>query len=215
MTIRRFTAFTLDRVVIYGGISLGTTAACLKAMTYNGWHIPVGAWVAMLAALVGFWGISARLFQLRWRFARSILYYTKHGIAVVPDAGHLDITTTERQAIDAVIDGAVSFWGDSWKPGSKGKILDYLNGGAAVFQEDKLVWHGQGDYAGLEKVAMGLTWGNWMGMMWRSEEPVERMLPLLRHEVSHVCLNALGVEQDDATQHATMRAAGFGTVVGA
>jgi hypothetical protein len=210
MVIRRFRAFSFDRVLTYGGICGLSTWAFAQAVAFNKGHLPTGAWVAGLAALVCFWGISVKLFWLRWRFERAISFYTAQGVAVVLGSAEAKSRwrSEHRYALSAEIGKAMDFWISRY-PLDEGRIRRYFNGATLRFEDDLIVYHGQGPEAGKRKLAYGLTVGTDMGVRWAPDDTLDTVLSLVRHEAGHVALNAVGIT-DEAKAHETFVATKYG-----
>lgn len=143
-------------------------------------------------------------------------YQTDVGMAVMPVSG-VKLNVSYSDINNALID-AINFWdakalaGEPYlPPTTKTKVAnDYLGhafiGGTMTIDNKPIVAGSQSFYI----KALGLTSGNNIAI--DNEKGVETTLNLIRHEASHVCLSALGIDPGTyGTAHHTIFAeAGLG-----
>ena len=211
MTIRRFRPFSWDRVVIYGGSALACAGLCARAVAYNRADLSLGQWIAMLAATAGFVAGAAMMFASRVWYAREITFYTAQGVRVVMKHAAAWATDDRRRAIERTIADAMAFWISQY-PHRASAIVDFFNGATLTFTQDLLVYHARGpDGQRVKRLANGLTSYNWMGVRWDLEANFSHALSLVKHEASHVALNAVGVASGEFGElhHAAFRERGF------
>lgn len=185
-----------------------------KALHYNlvvlQNDIPMPAWVTMGVALLGFYAITAYRYWMRYRWLQTITGYTRYGVALILDG--LEVKTraysvgygSVMKIVDKVIDDAMVFW-TNWAVRNTSKHRSEAEGelreswvGTILALEGKVI-HAVSSSGpmpdGFPEYVLGIHYLNQMAVTWDGEvvKTVVDMSRILRHEVGHHCLEALGV----------------------
>lgn len=185
-----YTAIGWQRWLIYGGISLaGIVAAIVGLVVADDFPGRITVVVAAGAFVV----ITCRLFGPRIAYGKGIAWYTSQGLAVLPNGAPIRADSLNR-AVEASCD-----WWSGKYPEHEQSIRDYLSGGEVkvLVQDTPLVDHRYGIRA------RGLTSGNSTVILWQPQDQGKDFLALVRHEIGHMCLSAMGVAQEH--HHERMR----------
>jgi len=186
-------------------------AVTAAAFVYN-WHDPethAKLYITGLVDLVFCYIIGYR-YDLRWHFVTlwNRSYHTKTNVAIIPtDFGVKALNTLCSvgyipdiyQAIDDKIDECVEYWAD-WNSRNqiypprdiqiakdRQEILDSLNGATISISDQPITVKFIGK-------VMGYQEGQQIGVVFDGEKvkTLDQLLNLVAHEVSHLCLSALG-----------------------
>lgn len=210
--MKKFNVFTLDRILIYGGLCTLITVLAAMAFRYSTTHhihVPIHQWVITALAVVAFWTISIVLFGNRYAFKKSIHFITKHGVLVRGDFGNVeglssyDLQLKIESSYDAVIEHW-SKWGAREKINNANDMIkNYLDGSILTFKPTPM---GRMNNGYLQQLA-GTAGEEWVEVLW----PAGKEYPdrLLQHEVAHECLNAMNVATTEDANHVLMSKEGF------
>lgn len=196
----RYRIVKLDGALIYGLAPMVVTVAAVFGLTYSPQPWPV--WL-LATIVVGTWlALCAHYWLLRWRFARSIEWYTQSGVGVI--LGHVSVLSEgHRRELVSVIEAAVSWWGSRF-PGFG--IVDYFDGALLEFVPHVIEYQVNGQI----RTAVGLTTqGKHMTVSWLPTQTWEQVLATVRHECAHLALGCMGV-WDEAAAHREMIETGWG-----
>lgn len=224
MTINKFKVFTWDRIAVYLGICFAFPLACFaQAIRYNYFQrhsgLPVGAWAAMIGALLGFSLGVFRLFWDRYVFKKTIWGYTSDGIGIIKptytinNEPSFDDITKQIEAASAY---DLNFW-EKFYNNYGVQMEDVLNGAFIGFTGQKIELAAPVPLSSMvtntkfSKFAVGITDWNDCLIMWQPNENfTANVIPRIKHELSHVMLNAANASpQDGNAQHAIMAKEGF------
>lgn len=191
----KYRVFEVDDVALFGSFAVAGVAAI--AFTYHrvGWEVPT-----LVAVFCGvtFIALAALHFFERWRHKRSISFYTPQGVEVYIDKVRDRWRPEHRPAMEEEIERAAQFW--EARDASKSQAIRRRLSEATLKLSDVVLWDESG-----KKMARGLTVeGRHMTIWWGSQDPFAIVLSLVRHEVGHVCLDAMGLGGDGPTDHAVM-----------
>lgn len=211
MTINKFKVFTWDRILIYLGLCGALPLlACLQAVHFNHGHIPLGGWLAMSGALAGFIFGDVMFFKAREDFKKQITGYSDSGVGVLMPSWINNAPSFDQivKDLDTKTAFVVSFW-QTYYPNSSVTMQNYINGSLLGFSAtpiDMTVHPADTQLiipSGFQRWAVGATEGSSMCSMWKvGEDWTKDVLPRVVHELSHVALNSIAVE--DITQDALM-----------
>jgi hypothetical protein len=205
---KTFRVFTVGRTALYGGLCAAVTGAIAKALHYNlvVLKTPLDARFYVLSSmvLVAFYYIAFLVFQARKKFKDLISFYTSQGMAVLAGSTTKFKDTMSMSAVlEPAIEKTIKFW-TAWAE-NHGKFIGtaetvirgYINGGVLGLDQALLTYY----VAGTSKFAVGLTNGNTVNITWRETDTDDRTSSLVCHELGHVCLYALGVEDLTGEDH--------------
>lgn len=210
MTVKKFKVFDLNHVLNYFVLCfMLPLIACAQAVRYNYFqhsnHIPLPGWIAMIGAMLGFALGNITLFKARYDFNKQITGYTDTGVAVIMPTWIKDAPAFAQIAKD--VDGAVAFASSFWQkayPNTLNTMEAFVNGpsylGFTQAPIDLLV-HAPGTQlilpSNFVRWAVGATDYKTAACMWKPGETwTANVLPRVFHEVGHICLNAINVEDD-------------------
>lgn len=190
------------------------TLPCIKAITYNNGHLPTGAWLSIIGAIVAAWSITAWRFILRARWIDSIKFYTERGIAVSGDTTKVPITFSVD--LDNAVDEVVTFWnGKEVTPKviNRSDCYNALNGGTLTLSSTPIKLQSSGSIDGTApsftaKLVRGFAFGSEMAI-YIDPTSYDQTIRVFKHEVGHVCLDTIGVT-DETYSHQVMNDNKFG-----
>lgn len=234
MEIKKHTLFRFNSLLwgdyIWGCVSILPTLVCARAVYYN--HVVLktplatGAWVTMLATLATFWAITIYRYRQRARFIKSIIFYTRQGLAVSvtrPQAleriQHYPPAVFTTMVADA-IDVALEFFAKQ-SPTltntvvTKDELAKALNGGVLTITDAPFSAnssHGPMPPNFPQKL-MGLNFLDQFVIAWDGDrvKTVDQLMALLQHEVGHFALFQLGINDltGGSSHHQVMQRVGF------
>lgn len=213
MTIRRYNPWDWTHWAVFlAGLGIfATVATLLQFATFQGEAPPTWpAWFGPAAWCFGNW----RLYRARKAYADRIKFTSRSNVWVLPGLAEAWLASDDRRfELYCSIGAPTEFWTfrtpgkpPGLQPRSSELIHDYLNGLALeiVVRDAPLIDRQHG------VVARGLTYPKRISVQVTEAELASGgavLWALVRHEVAHACLNALGVPQE--AQHQVMRGAGF------
>ncbi len=192
--MRRYRVFEPVSTLIY----LGPVAALLAATLF----VPGAAVLPVLGIAVVWALLASRYFWPRWKTQKRISFYAAAGFAVITNGAPVD-----SAALDANIAQALDWWAKAAP--ATGRAIG--EGGFIVVEitNDGITAHGRAGFAGVRapgtERARGLTEGNRIRVVWEPKNNGQDFYALLRHEVGHVVLHAMGHLGD---HHAEMKRIG-------
>lgn len=159
--------------------------------------------------------ITWRLYALRRSYANRILWVTRQGVSVVPDAAK-DWLATRRTRLEDEIDAAVHFWEAHYFEFDI--IADFINGCAleVAVQDGPIIVARHGIEAKAlywpKRICVTLPTA---ALSWSKADPRSQFtkqyeaefFALIRHECGHAALDAMGVP--GVSHHETMKQAGW------
>jgi hypothetical protein len=207
MTIKKYSIASWYLLPYYA-ITLLVLVLTGLAIGYNyKSHLPWFAWVILGVCAAGFASLSFVATYGRWRYKKSILFYTSQGVAVMTDSTLRDkgpiieALKLQQDNVDKAIGEVISFW--SLYFNDLVTVKEFFNGASLIFTAKTIDFTGY--YHGFFfRSAAGLTQDKTMLVLYRAN--LDYFLDLIKHEASHVCLNALGVKSD---QHGVFDTADF------
>lgn len=182
----------------WGLILVFITGATIKAILYAVAHKFDETGFLVLGLTVGtFYLLTAFRYTIRalWVIAWNNAYQTKSGIAIIPN----DVINVPLQKVEQICNNAAAFWGDwatrnlNLTAGAANSLIATAFSGATILCSSKVIvggtpwWNGkfvgiqdgQNIYVVYDKKIIGTE---------------ADFLQLVKHEVSHLCLTALGVD---------------------
>lgn len=215
--IKKFKIFTWDRLLIYGGICALFLVLFGAAVNHNyiqtDHGIPVPGWIALVTATLGALTCSGMVFKSRWDFSKQITGYSDSGVVIM--ASNLPATSYAQVEAwtEAVIKDDVAFFSNTFPNPTDvaAKMVDAFNGEYLTFSLKPIPMDAKTSAANgtLAQFAVGMTTDGTVCVWWdvANEDFVTKVVPRLRHEFGHVCLNAAGVPASG--QHLYMAKVGF------
>lgn len=179
------------------------TVLCGAGFVY-GQDPPPGFKTACIMAPTIFWTAFVLRTRLRLRFRNSIVGYTSHGIGVRQGDA---IASMRSRDLLAIVDGAaheaLAFWS---MLGPRALISTSLNGVILTFSE-KIIYVWQGPKREVE----GIQHGSHVVVKWAPGDTDEQVQSRIRHELSHVILDHVGIDPSPAGEghHKYFRKVGF------
>jgi hypothetical protein len=188
------------------------TLAIGKALHYNlvvlNEALPPAAWITLSATLLGFYAITAYRYWMRHRWLQTITGYTRQGVALIVGGVSERVYSvgysSVMKIIEKVIDDSMVFW-TNWAVRNTSKQrseaetdLRMSFEGVILALEEKVI-HAISSSGpmpdGFAEYVLGIHYLNQMAVVWDGERvrTVVDMSKVLRHEVGHHCLEALGV----------------------
>lgn len=190
---KRYRVFELDSTAIY----LGPVVVLLVCA-----FLASGADTLKILGVAAVWlALGSVYFWPRWRTKQRINFYAR-GWAVITDGAPV-----ESVAVDTNVAQALDWW--AHQVGSR--IYRVSESGFIVVEvtDDGITAPGRAGLAGVRapgtEKARGLTDGNNIRVVWEPKNSGRDFYPLLRHEVGHAVLNAIGFQGD---HHAEMKRLG-------
>jgi hypothetical protein len=177
-------------VAIIGG-------AAVKAITYASVHgydqqgfLVFGIVAAVFLALIATRYVWRAIFIETWNNA----FQTRLGTAVLPN----DVVDVPFRDIDQVCDDAAFFWKDwaiknlNLTANSAQALIASAFSGATIICSSKVIVYGNQSFSGK---ALGIQEGQNIYVVYDKKIVADKttFLGLVKHEVSHLCLTALGV----------------------
>lgn len=186
------------------------TGPSIKAITYNNGHLPVGAWISIICALIAVWGISIFRFLLRKKWIDSIFLYTDHGIGVFGTKDNLPITF--EADLDQATEEVTKFWNGKQVNGNTISISDCLNainGSTLGLSSTPIILESSGDIppSYKSKLVRGYDLGSQMNL-YLDLKDYKETIKVFKHELGHLCLDTIGISDEDAS-HKAMADNGF------
>lgn len=188
----------LSDALIFGGI----LAASLAGVGYAFTRGPVHAWVTALLVLAGVVFATVERFIARLAHARSIAAYTAQGTQVIPGPCADRWGSGLLSPVSECVDDVIAFWGRRY-PHREIAIAEAFDGAAIVLTDQPIRPPGR---AGM---AVGITVGTTLRVMWRPSDTMQDLLQRIRHEASHLALFAVGIDNGDDEHHEIMHREGL------
>lgn len=151
--------------------------------------LPVRGYILTALVVLGFWAALAYYIYSRWKYKKSIVARTKHGVNVrLAFAGSL--TETQLLEISEWLDNTVQFWTDLY-PQEVDYIRNSLYGTTITITDTnpKIV-----DLSGATKLLRGMQLGDDVTVVWNDKTPWDVVLKLVKHEFSHLILEHIGID---------------------
>lgn len=196
----KFRAFDWQHVLLYTGIPVTAIALCARGIAYAnpGWPVLT----LMLVVSGTFAGIGAWMMRLRWLWQKSITFYAAD-MAVRMQQSH--VSADGNVQISKAISDSRSWWTDFRRVTSDDGLKIYRAFAATTLSfVDDLIAEPM-----TNRLVRGLTDYDKVAIVWRDSDSLEDVLSLIRHELGHVALNAIGFNPDEEAQHTEMKRLGW------
>lgn len=234
MKIKQHTLFRFNSLLwgdyIWMCVSILPTLLYARAVYYNyavlHKPMPPSAWIVVSATVAAFWGITVYRYILRARFIRSIIFYTRQGLAVSVFRPHA-IERASREGysvllpkLEAAIDVALDFFALHSAqlegfPRTRDDLAKGLNGGVLTITDEPFSansTHGPMPPNFPQKL-MGLNFMDQFVIAWDGDrvKTVDQLCGLLQHEIGHFALYQLGLDDQTGgkSHHDAMTRLGF------
>lgn len=209
MAFKKIKLFSFKDSWIWAIITIGPTAAFLKALQYSHAHytpIPVKAWIIFPIALGFFWIGTIYRYILRYKWLQTIGFYTKHGIIVFykgndPEKLKTDLETATEEVFQFFSKAEPAIEEQDYYEAIEllplGFSSEPIKLGCGKTKSGELV----------PRIVAGYTTGDAIMAYWPIDNQDARatMLSVVKHELAHILLAVTGLTKGLGDfQHETM-----------